>query len=54
MSYKTSLFIIIIKTFLSSNLLISLCRVFIKEVSYIKTNTFINKSYFINIFIKVK
>jgi len=44
----------IIKTLLLNSLLISLYREFINEVSYIKTNIFINKSYFINIFIKVK
>jgi len=49
-----SFFIIIIKTFLLNSLLISLYREFIKEVSYIKINIFINISCFINIFIKVK
>jgi len=49
-----SLFIIIIKTLLLNNLLISLYYKFIKRVSYIKTNIFINKSCFINIFIKIK
>jgi len=48
-----SLFIIIIKTFLSNSLLISLYYKFIKEIYYIKINIFINRSYFINIFIKV-
>ena len=54
MSYKISLFITIIKTLLLNNLLISLYYKFIKGVFYIKINIFINKSYFINIFIKVK
>jgi len=49
-----SLFIIIIKASLLNNLLISLYYEFIKEVFYIKINIFINRSYFINIFIKVK
>ena len=49
-----SLFIIIIKTLLLNNLLISLYYKFIKRVSYIKTDIFINRSYFINVFIKVK
>jgi len=49
-----SLFIIIIKTLLSNSLLIFLRREFIKRVSYIKINIFINKYCFINIFIKIK
>jgi hypothetical protein len=49
-----SLFIIIIKTPFLNSLLISLCRKFIKRVSYIKINIIVNESYFINIFIKVK
>jgi len=44
----------IIKTPFLNSLLISLRYEFIKGVSYIKTNIFINKSYFINIFIKIK
>jgi Ulp1 family protease len=54
MPYKTSLFIIIIKTFFLNSLLISLYYKSIKGVFYTKTNIFINKSYFISIFIKVK
>jgi len=49
-----SLFIMIIKTSFLNSLLISLYYKFIKEVSYIKINIFINRSYFISIFIKVK
>jgi hypothetical protein len=45
MSYKTSLFITIIKTSLLNSLLISLRYKFIKGVFYIKTNIFINKSF---------
>jgi Ulp1 family protease len=54
MPYKTSLFIIIIKTFFLNSLLISLYYKSIKGVFYTRTNIFINKSYFISIFIKVK
>jgi hypothetical protein len=39
-----SFFIIIIKTFFSSNLLISLYHEFINKAFYIKTDIFINKS----------
>jgi hypothetical protein len=49
-----SFFIIIIKTPFLSSLLISLRYKFIKGVSYIRINIFINKSYFINIFIEIK
>jgi len=52
--YKTSLFIIIVKTPFLSSLLISLCRESIKGVSYIKTNISIDRSCFISVFIKVK
>jgi len=45
MSYKTSLFITIIKTSLLNSLLISLYYKFIKGVFYVKTNIFINKSF---------
>jgi hypothetical protein len=48
------LFIITIKTPFLSSLLISLYYKFVKGVSYIKTNIFINRSCFINIFIKIK
>jgi hypothetical protein len=54
MPYKISLFIIIIKTPFLNSLLISLYYKFIKGVSYIKTNIFIDKGYFIGIFIKIK
>jgi hypothetical protein len=54
MPYKTLLFIITIKTPFLSNLLISLYYEFVKGVSYTKTNIFINRSCFINIFTKVK
>jgi hypothetical protein len=54
MPYKTLLFIIIIKTPFLSSLLISLCYKSVKGVFYTKTNIFIDKSYFIGIFIKVK
>jgi hypothetical protein len=37
-----------------SSLLISLHYKFIKGVSYIKTNIFVNRSCFTNIFIKAK
>jgi hypothetical protein len=49
-----SLFITAIKTPFLSSLLISLYYKFINKASYIKTNIFINKGCFINIFIKVK
>jgi hypothetical protein len=49
-----SLFIITIKTPFLSSLLISLYYKFINKAFYIKTNIFINKGYFISIFIKVR
>jgi hypothetical protein len=49
-----SLFVIIIKTPFSSNLLISLYYEFIKRVSYIKTDISVDRSCFISVFIKVK
>jgi hypothetical protein len=54
MPYKTLLFIITIKIPFLSSLLISLHYKFIKGVSYTKTNIFINRSYFISVFIKVR
>jgi len=47
MSYKTSLFITIIKTLLLNNLLIFLYYKFIKEVFYIKINIFIKVKWFL-------
>jgi hypothetical protein len=44
----------IIKTPFSSSLLISLRHEFIKGVSYIRTDIFIDRSYFISVFIEVK
>jgi hypothetical protein len=49
-----SLFITIIKTPFLNSLLIFLYYKSIKGVSYIRTNIFTNRSYFIGIFIKVK
>jgi hypothetical protein len=49
-----SFFIIVIKTLFSSSLLISLYYKSINKAFYIKTNISVNKSRFINIFIKVK
>jgi hypothetical protein len=54
MPYKTSLFIIIVKTPFLSSLLIFLYYEFIKGVFYIKTNIFISGSYFISALIKVR
>ena len=48
-----SLFIIIAKMPFLSNLLISLYYKSINKAFYTKTNIFINKGYFISIFIKV-
>jgi hypothetical protein len=50
MSYS----IIVIKTPFLSSLLISLYYKFIKRVSYIRTNIFINRDCFLSIFTKVK
>jgi hypothetical protein len=49
-----SLFIIVVKTPFLSSLLISLYYKSINKAFYIKTNIFINRGCFINIFIKVK
>ena len=52
--YKTSLFIMTVKTLLSNSLLISLRHKSIKEVSYIKTNISINKGCFTGISAEIK
>jgi hypothetical protein len=54
MPYKILLFITIVKMPFLSSLLISLYYKSIKGVFYTKTNIFINRSYFISIFTKVK
>jgi hypothetical protein len=54
MPYRILLFITTVKTPFLSSLLISLRRESIKEVSYTRTNIFVDKSYFIGISIKVK
>jgi hypothetical protein len=47
-------FIIVIKTPFLSSLLISLYYKSIKKVSYIRTNIFISRDYFLSIFTKVR
>ena len=54
MPYKTSFSIIIIKTPFLNSLLISLRHESINKTSYIRINISINRSYFINILIRVK
>jgi hypothetical protein len=52
--YKTSLFIIAVKTPFLSSLLISLYYKFINRASYIRTNISIDRSCFISVFAKVR